>query len=110
MLKLERDNITFFPMQWTVVHPIDKGSPLYRCTEQELRETGAEFIILLSGIEETFSQQVHSRTSSRAEEIVYGARFRDMYVQQDGEALRADVRLLSAYEPAELPAEPAQPA
>jgi inward rectifier potassium channel len=110
MLELERKNITFFPMQWTVVHPIMTESPLYGCTDKELRESASEFIILLTGIEETFSQQVHSRTSYRAEEVVYGARFKDMYIQQDGEAVRADVRLLSAWEPAELPEQPAKPA
>ena len=26
--KLERDKVTFFPLAWTIVHPIDEASPL----------------------------------------------------------------------------------
>src|SRR5262249_41152822 len=28
-LAIERDRVTFFPLTWTIVHPIDEGSPLY---------------------------------------------------------------------------------
>ncbi len=80
-LPLEFDKVTFFALSWTVVHPINESSPLFNCTRETLVENEAEFLILLSGNDETFSQTVHSRTSYRANEIVWNARFRSMFIE-----------------------------
>ena len=37
LLKLEREKVIFFPLTWTVVHPIDRESPLYGKTAEDLR-------------------------------------------------------------------------
>ena len=42
--------------------------------------SGAEFLILLTGMDETFSQVVNARSSYRAEEIVWDAKFTDIFV------------------------------
>lgn len=102
-LVLEREIITFFPLQWTIVHPIDESSPLYGLTLEDLRKIEVEFIILLTGIEETFSQQVHTRTSYRADEIVFGARFEDMYALDPVGVLHTDISRLDSWQSAELP-------
>jgi inward rectifier potassium channel len=78
-LSLERNKVTFFPLTWTVVHPIDDSSPLKGATREELVSSHAEFLILLTGIDETFSQTVHSRTSYRAEEVVWNAKFANVF-------------------------------
>ncbi|MDQ6738689.1 MAG: ion channel [Gemmatimonadota bacterium] len=80
-LPLEFDKVTFFALSWTVVHPIDSASPLFGCSAAALAEGEAEFLVLLSGNDETFSQTVHSRTSYRATEIVWGAKFRSMFLE-----------------------------
>jgi len=82
-LELERSRVAFFPLAWTVVHPIREGSPLHGLSAQDLLSSGAEFLVLLQGFDETFSQTVHVRTSYRAEEVVFGARFASMF-DQDG--------------------------
>jgi inward rectifier potassium channel len=97
-LNLERDKVTFFPLNWTIVHPIDEKSPLYGVTEKDLKETDAEFAILLSGIDEIFSQTVHSRSSYKFDEVVVGAKFRDMFLPTENGAARIDIRLLSDIE------------
>lgn len=74
-LPLERRNVYFFPLTWTVVHPIDNASPLYGKTAEDLARTSTEIMILLQGFDDTFSQVVHSRYSYRHDEIVWGARF-----------------------------------
>ena len=38
-------------------------------------------MILVTGIDETFAQTVHSRTSYKADEVVWGAKFRPMFVE-----------------------------
>lgn len=80
-LPLEYEKVTFFALSWTVVHPIDDNSPLYGATAQDLLANESEFLVLLSGDDETFSQEVHSRSSYRGDEIVWNARFRPIFVE-----------------------------
>lgn len=98
-LTLERDKVTFFPLSWTIVHPIDEQSPLYGLTHDDLSKANAEFLILLTGIDETFSQNVHTRSSYKADEIVWNARFADIYNRaSDTETLTIDVKRLDLIE------------
>ena len=78
-LKLEREKVAFFPLSWTVVHPIDKTSPLNGITHEQMLSTNAEFLVLLTGIDETFSQTVHSRSSYKADEVVWDAKFSNIF-------------------------------
>ncbi len=74
-LSLERSSVAFFPLSWTIVHPIDETSPLSGMTEESLRVSDAELLILLTGIDETFAQSVHARSSYKHDEIVWNAKF-----------------------------------
>lgn len=95
-LALERDKVAFFPLSWTVVHPIDADSPLRGETPESLRGAQAEFLVLLTGIDETFSDTVHTRSSYIAEEVVWDARFANIFEQKPGETrLAVDLRRLS---------------
>jgi inward rectifier potassium channel len=95
-LPLERRHVHFFPLAWTVVHPIDAESPLHDLEEADLLERDAEFLILLSGFEETFSQTVHSRSSYRADEVLWNHRFAEMFERgTHGEVLAVDIGRLS---------------
>jgi inward rectifier potassium channel len=104
-LKLERDRVVFFPATWTVVHPIDEKSPLWGETEDSLLGCDVEFLVLLNGFDETFSQNVHARSSYRADEVVWGARFRSVFnpPNPDG-TLSVDIRKLDEFERVPLPA------
>ena len=79
-LPLERNKVTFFPLSWTIVHPIDGTSPLAGRTSEDLERAEAEILVLLSGTDEALEQTVHARSSYRADEIVWNARFRSMFV------------------------------
>ena len=99
ILELERRRVTFFPLAWTVVHPIDEDSPLAGLTHQDLISTDAEILILLSGVDETFSQVVHARSSYKPETILFGRKFANLYNEvEDGEPISIDVRRLSETE------------
>ncbi len=78
-LKLEREKVVFFPLTWTVVHPIDKDSPLWGQTQKDLAASEAEFLVLLTAIDDTFFQTVHARSSYKADEVVCGARFASVF-------------------------------
>lgn len=89
-LALERSRVVFFPLSWTVVHPIDESSPLWGISEDQLLAEDAEILILLSGFDETFAQQVHARSSYKADEVVWNARFKNIF---DANAEAGDVTL-----------------
>lgn len=102
-LALERTRVVFFPLSWTIVHPITEQSPLFGLTTADLLEREAEFLILLSGVDETFSTTVHARTSYKPDEIVFGARFANMYNPLSPEGIVSiDVSKLHDIEPAAL--------
>jgi inward rectifier potassium channel len=94
-LNLERNRVSFFPLSWTVVHPIDAESPLFGLTQDDLLRTEAEFLVLFSGIDETFSQMVYTRSSYKAEEVEWNARFSDIYNRSaSSQLLTVDIRRL----------------
>ncbi len=98
-LTLERDRVAFFSLSWTLVHPIDEASPLYGKTEQDLAAADAEVLILLTGIDETFSQTVHTRSSYKADEITWKAKYADIYNPPTPSGrLTIDVRKLHSVE------------
>jgi inward rectifier potassium channel len=97
-LSLERQKVTFFPLHWTIVHPIDEQSPLFGVSQRDLDDSDAEFSILLTAIDETFSQTVHSRSSYKFDEVAVGAKFRDMFVPSENGVTRVDMRRLSEIE------------
>lgn len=84
-LKLERDSVAFFPLNWTVVHAIDRDSPFWRWTRQMLIDAEAEVFILITAFDDTYSQIVSSRASYTAHEIKFGRRFVMMYHQDDNQ-------------------------
>ncbi|MBK7709365.1 MAG: transporter [Acidobacteria bacterium] len=102
LLKLERSNVSFFPLAWTVVHPIDESSPMFGMTEADFKRIDAELLILLSATDETFAQSVHARSSYKTGEIRFGYKFATMYNPiENHEPISIDIRKLSAIEKAD---------
>ena len=65
-LSLERHRVAFFPLDWTVSHPIGENSPLYQRTPQDLRNQDAEFLLSLIHISEPTRLWSGSRMPSSA--------------------------------------------
>ena len=99
-LPLERDAVTFFPLSWTVVHPITPESPIAGLSVAQLEAMEAEFLVLVKGTDETLATEVHARTSYHPTEIVMGARFADLAGADDGMRLTIDLSRLDQLEPA----------
>ena len=99
-LPLERNKVVFFPLAWTIVHPIDAASPLNGKTREEMAAAHAEVLVLLSGIDEMFEQPVHARSSYVTDEIAWNARFMSMYLPSDsGTDVAVDLKRLHLIEP-----------
>ena len=97
-LSLERDEVTFFPLTWTVVHPIDRKSPLYGQTEEGFRAAESEILVLISATDETFSQTVNSRSSYKADEVVWGAKFSDVFGERPDGTIIVDLHKIHAFD------------
>jgi inward rectifier potassium channel len=76
---------------------------MFGMTHEEFVAKDAEFMILLAGIDETFSQTVHARSSYKPDEIIFGHRFVNIYNPIDSKGVVSiDVRKLSDTEVAEV--------
>ena len=96
-LALERDVIIFMPLHWVVVHPITETSPLRGLTADTLASADPEVVCLITADDETFAQTVHARSSYDKADIVWGARFRDMYLP-DADRVTVDLGRLNDFE------------
>jgi inward rectifier potassium channel len=101
-LALERDMIIFMPLHWVVVHPITEDSPLKGLTVESLAASDPEIVCLITADDETFAQTVHARTSYDRSEMVWGGRFRDMYLA-DRDRVAIDLGRLHDIEPVPPP-------
>ncbi|HEU4717448.1 MAG TPA: ion channel [Bacteroidia bacterium] len=102
-LDLERKRINLFPTSWTIVHPIDENSPFYGRTLEDVKGMNPEIFVILKAFDDTFSQTIYSRTSYRADEIIYGAKFLPMFHQLENGITQLDLGLIDAVEKVELP-------
>ncbi|HUA58493.1 MAG TPA: ion channel, partial [Verrucomicrobiae bacterium] len=85
-LKLERPELLFMPLTWTIVHPIDAESPLWGKTAEDLRRQQAEVLVVLKGFDDTFNQTVWARYSYRHDEILWERRFAPaFFVDKEGD-------------------------
>jgi inward rectifier potassium channel len=97
-LELEREDVLFFPLTWTIVHPIDETSPFWNKSLEELEHVQAEVLILIKGFDETFGQTVQARYSYRYDELVWGARFKPAFeIDTDGD-IRLETNRVSDFE------------
>ena len=102
-LVLERDFIIFMPLHWVVVHPITGTSPLRGLTAKSFAGADPEVVCLITADDETFAQTVHARCSYDKADIVWGARFRDMYLPE-ADRVTIDLGRLNDFEAVPPPA------
>jgi inward rectifier potassium channel len=101
-LKLQLDRVSFLPLSWTLVHPIDADSPLAGISYDELVQRRAEVIMVLKATDEGYMQQVITRHSYRYDEIVWGARYIRAFSARKG-AMQLDLDKLSDHQRVEAP-------
>ena len=101
-LELELKNIIFFPMTWTINHPIDENSPLFGMSEQDMKTADLEFMISLNGFDDTFAQTVSTRYSYTHEELIYGAKWVSVFSTNKHGQTSQDLNKLSLFEKVEF--------
>ena len=74
-IKLERDKIMYLPTIWTVVHEIDATSPLFKYSNEEIKNLDAELYILVQYHEESYSQKVYQVISYDFSKIEFDVKY-----------------------------------
>lgn len=82
-LPLEAKRVNFFPLPWTIVHPLDENSPVLGYSRQDLIDADAEIIIMVKAYDDSFSQNIYKRYSYTATEIIWGAKFNILHKNGD---------------------------
>jgi len=77
-LALVRARTPLFALSWTVMHRIDKTSPLFGETPESLSAMQAELIVLLSGTDETLADTIFARQAYQPHQILWRHRFADV--------------------------------
>lgn len=78
-LDLEYGKVNALTLSWTLVHPITEDSPLYGFSKEDFKTTKGEIIMYLKAFDEMYSNTVAIRSSYTFEEVIYGAKFIQMY-------------------------------
>jgi inward rectifier potassium channel len=97
-LPLERDKVFVFPLNWTIVHPINESSPLWGLKAEDLARSQSEFLITITAVDRYLSKTIYARSSYLHNDIAIGARFVTMIRQDPDGRVVADVDLLSRIE------------
>jgi inward rectifier potassium channel len=104
-LKLTRDRLSL-QRSWQVMHVVDETSPLFKDTPDTLLEEGVEFIVSVSGLDDTWMQTVHAQHRYSAHQVAWGYRLVDI-LSEEGTVLTLDLNKFHDIEPAEpLPSFP----
>ncbi len=98
-LKLMRTTTPIFALSWLAVHEIDEDSPLHGETAESLTEDRSILIVTLTGIDATFSSQIHARHVYSWQDIRWGERFVDVVGNMDDGRLRIDYTKFHTTEP-----------
>src|SRR5215470_18721723 len=100
-LRLAHHRSPIFAMTFTVMHKIDRTSPLWNATPASLAAESAEIVVTVTGIDEVMVQPVHARTSYLAHEMLWDHRFADVFIETEDGRLAIDYRLFHDTEPIE---------
>jgi inward rectifier potassium channel len=80
-LNLLRSHTPVFGLSWLVMHPIDNNSPFYEVSVATSQQLRLELWISFTGLDESFSQTIHSRYIYDATDIRWQHRFVDIFHQ-----------------------------
>jgi inward rectifier potassium channel len=97
-LELELSKVNALTLSWTIVHPINESSPLYKLSPADFATLRGEVLVFIRAFDDMFSNTVVARTSYTFGEMVVGAKFIPMYhSNQDSNHTVLDFTKLSAY-------------
>jgi inward rectifier potassium channel len=91
-LVLSRERSPAVARSWSILHPIEEGSPLFGATPESLEREEVELLVTLSGTDDTSYQPIHARHEYEHMDILWGARHADVLSETPDGNLVFDVR------------------
>jgi len=86
-MKLRKSENPTFTLTWTLYHPIDVDSRLHGLSVNDLAASEMNFVLSISGLDETSAQMVRARIIYTAQDIRPNHEFVDVF-SVDGEGVR----------------------
>lgn len=78
-VKIDRNHSPVFGLSWTVTHPLDEQSPFYKMSKEKLEKQNIQLFVSFVGIDNVTGQTIHARHTYPFKEIIWNARFADMF-------------------------------
>lgn len=91
-LPLEIERIELLPFTWTLVHKIDEESPFWEKSKEDISLSNPEFLLLIKGFDETFSQHVHTKRSFVTTDIKWNQQFTKTFTPNDEGVIEFDIK------------------
>lgn len=77
-IPLVRNNQPMFVLSWLIMHTIDENSPLFGLSHEDLKARALSFVLIITGSDETITQDIRTRHTYTFEDIVWNHRFADI--------------------------------
>jgi len=91
-LRLARERSPMMTRSWTVLHPIERDSPLFGATPESTVRDEVELVVTLAGTDDTSMQPVHARKRYLDRDILWGARHADILTEHPDGHIVLDIR------------------
>lgn len=89
-MRLSKSENPMFALSWTLFHPIDPDSPIYGLPEEDFGASEINFVLSISGFDETSAQTVHARQTFAAQDLRFGHEFVDIFSLDDSGVRHVD--------------------
>ena len=98
-LPLATEFVKYFPLTWTLVHPINEESPLSGMSLNQIRERLSELLILVEAFDETYSQTVIQKHRYAEHQWATGGKFKRNFSADENGTIILNIDQLSDLEP-----------
>jgi inward rectifier potassium channel len=97
-LNLERDQISYLPTTWTIVHELTNESPLSKFSSEDLKKQNGELLVLMTYYDESFNQELHQMYSYELKELLLEHKFKQAYYYNKDGQMVLDFELFDGVE------------
>ena len=94
-LPITLPKIDIMALTWTLVHKIDKESPFWEKTKEDIIKQHPEFLIFVNGFDEIYSERTRARKSYVVDDIIWNKNFATNFKSLENGKLIMDVRDLN---------------
>ena len=102
-LKLVRDNIPVLSLSWTLIHPIDEGSPLFGMSDARIAAEAPTLLVSIAGFDEAISSTINDRRTYRPDDIRYDHVFSNILRDLPGGFIELDITRINETMPIATP-------